>query len=113
MGLPRTHALTPIREQQAQAERAERLAETAERNRVFALQSAMQHKPTRALLRWLLTLGKPEGSEMCPIDETFNSNAMQMAHAEGVRLVKARLWQELATHAPAELVLLQQEGKEP
>jgi len=115
MGLPTKSSdpFTPVRHQRDQADSAERVAKATEQQRIRDLRAAMQHRETRSVLRWVLSLNKPEGSDLCPLHGTFDSNAMQMARAEGRREMQARLWLELAQHAPVELALLQQEGKEP
>lgn len=114
MGLPtKSGPFTPVLQQRDQADSAERNAKAADQARIRDLRTAMQHRETRALLRWFLTLRKPQGAGLCPLHSTFNTNAMEMARGEGRREMQSELWLELAKHAPVELALLQEEGKEP
>lgn len=84
-----------------------------ERQRIMDLRQTMQTRCGRAVLRWVLLAGRPEGSSPCPLWQTFNSNAMEMARQEGDRRVRVSIWEDLSKHCPAELVLLQQEAMEP
>ena len=114
MGLPaKSDPYTPIRQQREHADSAERSAKATEQTRIRDLRTAMQHRETRALLRWFLALRKPAGAGLCPLHGTFNTNAMEMARGEGRREMQSELWLELAKHAPVERALLQEEGKEP
>lgn len=114
MGLPtKSDPFTPVRQQREHADSAERSAKATDQARIRDLRTAMQHRETRALLRWFLGHRRPAGTSLCPTYSTFNTNAMEMGRAEGRREMHAAVWDQLEEHAPVELALLQQEGKEP
>lgn len=113
MGLP-GQPFAPERMKREAAEAAEREAKRFEREHGFTVRSAMQHRESRALLRWFFLVGRPAGSDPCPIYSTFDSNAMHMAGKEQARNLRVLLWEELERHAPDELRLLRTESeKEP
>lgn len=75
----------------------------------LSIRSALRNPEARFVLRWALRLTASNRSELAPIVDVFNTNAMTMADRTGEVRLLTRMWEELGKLARAERDLMEQE----